>query len=466
MTRTVLDPRSTSALRAATLSAARPIAALLAALAALAGLGAPPPASAQETGLTLGRAQELAVATDARYVQGALNDSAAALRVDRLGSGYLPRLTIRGEAGVQSDVTQFAPTGETPPGLTFPEPPKRRFEVALRADQSIYDAGEIAGSRDVERARLAERQARLAASLYDLRSEVATAFFAVLTLDARLDEQDALIADLDARLSEARARVAEGAALPGDAALIEAERLRAGQRREELASSRRAALEVLGRLTAGRIVDSADLVVPELDAPFDSVRAALASGLPGVAAGHPRVQALRSAGVRAGEEADLAGRGSYPRLAAFGEVGAGDPGLNLVNEDGWDAFWRAGLRFEWTPWDWGAVDQARQLFALERRTLSSEADAVEDLLERAAVRDIEDVARLDAAIRTDARIIELREQVERQARRQYEEGVLPAAHYVDRRTDLHVARVALRLHRLQRVEAEARVLTILGIDLP
>ena len=91
---------------------------------------------------------------------------------------------------------------------------------------------------------------------------------------------------------------------------------------------------------------------------------------------------------------------------------------------------------------------------------------MEARLDRAVRPALEAIERFDRALATDGRIIELRERVEQEARRQYEEGVLPAADYVDRRTDLHVARLLERLHRIQRADAQARYLTTIGAEIP
>lgn len=436
--------------------------------------GTPAPAGAQQAqdSLTLGRMQDLAVRHDPRFRQAALDDSASELRLRNIGVGSLPRLSMRGQVAYQSDVTEFRPSGTTTPELEFPEAPHDRYEVTLGVEQSIYDGGEVAGRRAVERARRAEERARLASTLHELEAEVAEAYFAALSLDARVAEEELFVEDLDARLRETRARVDAGVALPGAAALLEAERLRAEQRIDGLRADRRAALQVLERLTGRRLSadQPADSVVPHDVRPLappdlDQVVAdARARGGP-AARGHPLFDSYRRASERLGREADLAGRQRLPSLTGFGELGYGDPGLNLFGDD-WDTYWRAGVRLEWAPWRWGAINREQRLLEIRQRSIETEAAAFEAQLDRAVRPALETVERLDRALATDGRIIELRQRVETEARHQYEEGVLPAADYVDRRTDLHAARLLERLHRVQRAEAQARYLTTIGAEIP
>jgi len=85
-------------------------------------------------------------------------------------------------------------------------------------------------------------------SLYQLRSDVNSAFFSAFLLEQRAAEYQALVGDLEARLAAVRARVEAGTALGRDAAEIEAERVRAELQRDEARASRRAALATLAEL--------------------------------------------------------------------------------------------------------------------------------------------------------------------------------------------------------------------------
>lgn len=457
---------------------------LFAAFAALSLAPAAPAARAQVAGgrtaagadalaldtLTLGALHEAALRRDARAGQAALDESALELRLRNLSAEWLPKLRVRGEARYQSDVTSLGSAGSVGGAgadFAFPEPPKERYEASLGVEQVLYDGGRIPGRRAVERARTAEAQAHLATTLYDLRGEVDRSYFSALAAAARADETGLLIEDLRARLAQARAGVEAGVRLAGEAAEIEAELLRAGQRLEAFRADRHAALGVLENLTGAELGDDIDLPLPDLASNVAAVRLPPAARrTPGVGARrHPAFDAFRETATRLEREAELAGRGRRPRLVAFGEAGYGRPGLNQLGNSG-DTYWLGGVRLEWAPWEWGRLGREQEILGLRRAAVETEAVAFESALERAAADDLADLSRLRAALDTDEEIVELRERIDRQERRRFEEGVITAADYVDARTGLFQARVTLRLHRVELAAAQARYLTTLGVPIP
>jgi outer membrane protein TolC len=68
-------------------------------------------------------------------------------------------------------------------------------------------------------------------------------------------------------------------------------------------------------------------------------------------------------------------------------------------------------------------------------------------------------------LRTDEEIITLRERIERETRRRYDEGVITAAEYVDRRNDVFAARMTRAAHEVELAQARAQYLTTAGVEL-
>src|SRR5205085_4914425 len=129
-----------------------------------------------------------------------------------------------------------------------------------------------------------------------------------------------------------------------------------------------------------------------------------------------------------------------PRLSAFGRAGYGKPGLNFL-DNGFNSYWLGGVQVQWTPWTWGSSDRDRELLALQRQIVTSDEEAFTAATQRTVERQLADIDRLTAALRTDEAIIALRERIERETRHRYTEAVVTAAEYVDRENDVLAARL-------------------------
>ncbi|MBA3316880.1 MAG: TolC family protein [Gemmatimonadales bacterium] len=425
------------------------------ALVALALLLSGSPARAQDT-LGVDRLQEAALVSDPRAGQRALLRAATDLRLAVIATDRLPRLEINGQGTHQSDVTR--PTFGVP-GVMVPEFPQDRWQTTLDVEQRLYDGGDVTRRRELEEARHAESQAALDVALYQLRSEVNAAFFSAFLFQKRSAEYDALVADLDARLAAVRARVEAGTALGRDAAEIDAERMRAVLQRDEARGSRRAALAILADLV-GRPIDTTAVLVLPAGEPEGTQPADLAA----VSAlrRRPEFDQLRQSRARLDREVAYTSAENRPRVVAFGQAGVGLPGLDQFRSSS-DAFWQAGVKVEWHPWTWRSAGRKAAAYRLQQDVVATEEKALGRQLARAVVTDLEDIARLKAALADDERIVALRGEVERQARAQYDEGAITTPDYVETRTDVLEARLTLERHRVELAQARSRYLTTLGI---
>lgn len=402
--------------------------------------------------LRLADLQRAAVAHDPRGAQVELLREQSSLRIENLRSERLPTPGVSSQAQHQSDVTS----------VNFPgamQPFKTTYDANLGLRLRLLDPSR-APRTALERAQLAESEARVATTLFAQRQAVNDAFFNALLLQVQREVLEATIADLEVQHRLARERVAAGASLAGDAAMLEAELLRRRQSLDEVGSSREAALDVLGHLTGRSVAVTAVLHAPATEASVRAARRALDS-----LRGRPEYQAFTaSREVTLARETALQAQ-DKPRLSAFGRSGYGRPGLNMLSRD-FATYWLAGVQLEWSPFDWGVARREREAIALQRRVIETEERAFAERMRRAVITDLATIDRLERSLATDASIIVLRERVLRETRVRHEEGVVTAGEYVNRETDLQAARLAHATHRVELDQARARFLTTLGLEVP
>lgn len=411
-----------------------------------------PTRAAAQSGDTLRLAdlQRAALARDPRGAQTRLLAEQSRLRLENLRAERLPTLGLNGQAQHQSDVTSVPF-----PGAVLPY--KDTYDANLGARVRLYDPS-LASRRGVERAQLAESEAKVEAALYAQRQVVNDAFFTALLLDGQRAVIEAGIEDLSVQWRLARERVSAGASLAGEAAMLEAELLRRRQSLDDIESGRRVALAVLGDLTGRALAGTEPLALPDLGTAVTGARGAIDSLRirPEYAqfAASRELLDLRRTTVAAQEQ---------PRVSAFGRTGYGRPGLNQLARE-FDAYWLAGVQVEWAPFDWGTVRREREALALHQQVIATEERAFADRLRRGTLADLAAVDRLARTLTADDAIVALRERVLAETRLRYSEGVVTVGEFVDRETDLNTARLARATHRVELAQARARFLTTIGLE--
>jgi outer membrane protein TolC len=430
------------------------------AVACIVQAGAAVPGAAQQSpaaadSLRLGALQLEAASRDPRQQQFRLLASRTELRLRNISAERLPSITAAATAQYQSDVFE-APA--LPGGITFPSPSRDTYDGRLSVEQPIIDPG-IGARKQLERAQLAESEARVHTALFALRQEVNDAFFTTSLLTEREAIIVATIQELDQRLSEARVRVREGAALPSDTAAIQATLLQRRQDQSAIAADRRAAIARLAELTRRPVPESAPVVLPDLAGEVDQARAGLSA-----LRKRPEFDEFARTRARLVDQEDVVASEQRPRLSAFGRAGYGRPGINPIS-DSFDAYYVAGLEVKWSPWNWGSTGRERQALSLEREIIATEEQAFVSSLTRAMATDLATMDRLDSTLALDDQIVALRERVERETGLRFREGVVTASEYLDRSTDVLEARLARATHKVEQVQARARFLTTLGLEI-
>jgi outer membrane protein TolC len=408
------------------------------------------------TTLSLGELQRAAEASDPRAREIRLLEQQGELRDRNIAVQRLPALGIESQAQYQTDAPSSPVTNAS--GSPLFQAPKKTYDTLLRVEQRLFDPT-VSRQAALQRAQLAEDQARVRTALYTLRQQVSDAFFAVALLDQRLGVLAAAVAALTARASEMDARVREGTAVRADFAAIEASRIQRQQEEDELRTDRRAALGRLATIVGRPIDPGATPVLPDLASEVSRIRTAELS------TGRPEFAQFARARERLERQREAALVQTQPKLSAFGRLGYGRPGLNFIRDE-FDAYGVGGIRLQWNAWSWGTPTRESEIARLQADIVTAEEEAFARTLEQSTGTDEATIERLERTVESDARIIALREEVERAARARMQEGVLTAADYVARQSELLQSRFVRVSHEVELAQARARLLVTLGVEVP
>jgi outer membrane protein TolC len=415
------------------------------------------PASVAAQGRTveLGSLQQAAIDTDPRMQQLALLNAQTNLRLRNISTQRLPTVSVDGQAQYQSDVAHLATSLPGVSALFLP--PKDTFDGGIRLDQRVFDTT-VSAQSALERAQLAENQARVRATLFALRQQVNDAFFAAAALQARAGALAATIEDLNARLRELTARVEEGTALGADAAAIEATLLQRLQDADDLQASRRAALDRLATFTGQPIANTDTLVLPDVAAAVVQARQSQST-----LRARPEYEQFARTRDRLVRQQELTAAQERPRLSTYGRVGYGKPGLNFAQSE-FETYAFGGLRLQWNAWTWGSGAREREALAIQQQIVAADEAAFARSLTTAIEGDESAIDRLRRTLAADERIVMLREQVDRATQLRLQEGVVTASEYLGRNAELLQARFARAGHEVELAQASARLLTTLGLE--
>jgi outer membrane protein TolC len=397
-----------------------------------------------------------ALRLDPRQRQLALQQRASDLRLRNIDVERKPTIAADGQAQYQSAITKIAiPL----PGVTIPTPPNDTYDAHLSAQLSLVDPT-LAPRRAAERAQLAETQAATRATLFSLRQDINEAFFSAAGAQERLAVLDATIVDLQARLREMAIKFREGAALPGDTASIAAALLQREQDVLQLRATRSAALARVSDLVGRTVGDTQLLVVADETTAvgnairdLDSLRA------------RPEYKQFAAMRDRLELQTAVDAAQEKPRVSAFGRLGYGRPGLDLLSRD-FQSYWLGGVQVHWSPWTWGTTDRNREIAEAQRDVVTTNEAAFTRGLRRGVQESIAAMTRLESTMALDDRIVALREHITTETGARLHEGVVTAADYVDKSTDLMAARLLRAQHHVELAQARTTFLTTLGVEVP
>ena len=370
--------------------------------------------------------------------QKALVRQTESLTLQNLNSGYLPQVTLNGQATYQSDVTRVSiPL----PGVKIPEQPKDQYRALADVSQLLYDGGIIRSQKELQRLNTEVEEGRVNVELHSLKTRVNQLYFSILYHDELLKQTELAARDVQIGIDKVRPQVENRVVLRSNLQLLQAQLLQMEQRSIEIRAARKGLINALSLFIKQPLSEGVQLEVPATTASADTVIA------------RPEVRLLESqARLLAGQER-LIGARNLPKASAFVQGGYGRPGLNLLSDE-LKSFYIGGVRFTWPLGGLYNARRDRQLIDIGRQTVDLQKETFL-LNTRAQLRQQKaDIDKYEALLAADEQIIELRRQITEAAKAQLDNAVITANDFLLQVNAEDAARQALILHRLQLLQAQ------------
>lgn len=370
----------------------------------------------------------------------------ADLNINNLNKGFLPQLSINGQASYQSDVTKV----DVPiPGIKIDAPEKDQYKFTADVNQLIYDGGITKQQKTLQELNAAASGQQVEVELYKLRDRINQLYLGILLLDEQIKQVNLVKNDINIGIKRVEAQVQNGVAFKSNLNILKAELIKNDQRLIELKSNRKILLETLGLFMNQEINED---VVLEKPATQPALQKDIA---------RPELKLFDDQLAVFNHQDKLITARNLPKTSLFIQGGYGRPGLNLLKNE-FDLFYIGGVRFNWSLSGLYTNKNDRKLVKLNQDLVNTQKETFLLNTNAEIKRQQGEIAKLDKLIASDNEIIDLRKSVTDASKAQLENGVITSSDYLTEVNAEDQARQALILHEIQLLQAQINYQTIIG----
>lgn len=398
--------------------------------------------------LNLDQAYELAQKNYPAIKQKDLVRQSADLNIENLSKGYLPQVSLNGQASYQSDVTSIK--GSIIPGVNIQAPPKDQYKFTADLNQVIYDGGSISQQKALAHLTADVETQKVEVELYNLKERINQIYLGILFLDEQYRQAELVKQDLQVGIKTVEAQVNNGVAFRSNLQLLKAELLRNDQREIEIKSSRKGYVETLALFLNQPLSEKI-----QLEQPFNVV------ALPQQEVTRPELKMYDSQIMLYEQQSKLINSRNLPKASLFVQGGYGRPGLNML-DNAFDFFYMGGVRLNWSLSGLYTQKREKELVKVNQQMVNVQKETFLLNTNTQLKQQQSEIDKMEKLVATDKEIIELRLSVKQAAKAQLDNGVITANDYLREVNAEDQARQSMIMHQLQLLQAKINYQTISG----
>lgn len=400
------------------------------------------PAVAQ---FTLDECQQLARENYPLLQKYDLIKQTAAYSIENINKGYLPQLSLSGQASYQSETTGLPDALKSMLANSgYKGMEKDQYRIALELNQVLWDGGNIKAQKKIASANEKIQAAQTDVAMYDVRNRVNELFFGILLLEEKLQLNTELQTLLQNSFRTLETQNAHGTAMKSDVNVIKAELLRAKQDRVALQSMRKSYLQMLA-IFIGKEAESID----SLQKPVAAMPSVPKNQRPELLLYATQMQQTQA-------QNDLLKAALYPKLSFFAQGFYGYPYYDMFDSMFNHNLKLGGIVGVRLSWNIGKLytfkNEKRQLqLAQKQIETSQEVFLFNNSLQ--AAQETEAVHQYREMMKADAEIIQLLTTVRQAAEAQLEHGVIDVNDLLREITKENQARINHSAHEIEMLKS-------------
>ncbi len=367
-----------------------------------------------------------------------LLESSREFTVSNASKGYLPQISIKGQASYQSDVPGLP---DSPSGALFPTIPKAQYNMHGELYQPLTDIYTVSQKKQSAEVQSLIAQKNLEVDLYSLKGRIDQIFFGIMLLDEQIRLSKILQAKIQSALSTTQKAVDNGMRLQSDGSELEAELLSAKQHETELKSARQGFADMLSQFIGEPLTDDTEMAAPENIEPSLEIK-------------RPELSVFDAKEKNVFIQNNLTEAQNLPKVGIFFQGGyASPPPVNFLMPD-WDWYYIGGLRLSWSISGYYTQHKEKSLLQIQHNTIENQRETFIFNTNLSMKRETAEIAKYRELILSDGEIIDLREKVTKTADSQLQNGAITVNEFIQKANAADQARQNRILHRVQLLEAE------------
>ena len=355
--------------------------------------------------------------------------------LSNISKGYLPQLSINGQATYQSEVTEIAI-----PMVNIAKLSKDQYKLYGEINQPISDVFVIGQQKDLARSNSEVQEQKLEVDLYNLRDRINSLFFGVLLIDAQISQTELLKKDITIGISKVQAALLNGTSLKSNLDLLHAEYLSAQQKAIELSANRIALTNMLSLFINRDIDPSTKFENP--------VKVILNEKI-----NRPELKLFDTQKNNIDIQNDILVAKNIPRLNFFFQGGYGRPALNFLDND-FKSYYIGGLRLNWNLSNFYTYAKDKKIIKLNQDAVDIQKEVFLFNTNLVLKQQNAEVTKYEELIKTDLEIISLRENIKITSNSQLENGTITANDFLSFVNAEDKSRQNLLLHQIQLLLAQ------------
>lgn len=367
------------------------------------------------------------------------------LNLDNLSKGYLPQISINGQATYQSEVTSLP---ISIPNVEVPSLSKDQYKIYADIYQNLYDGNAINKQKQLTIGNSEVEQEKTEVELYKLKGSVNQLFFGVLMIDAQKSIIDLLSNDIQNALKKTNAVIKNGIALPSQASILEAELLKISQRQTEIASQRTAYINMLSLITNKVFSEETKFIRPS--GPLNSDVNT-----------RPELRLFEAQQNIFSIQNDIITAKNSIRVGLFVQAGYGRPAFNFLSNS-FSPYFIGGVKFSWNLSNIYTSKNEKALLILNKNSIDIQRKVFLRNTEITLKQQEAEINKFRDLIATDNAIIKLRLKVLQASESQLLNGTISINDYLTNVNALDQAKQSQIVHELQLLQSQINYQNSLG----